>query len=124
VDDHLPSGEASVNGQRGVVLVELALTLPILMALVMGAADLGLMGLQVAMTGDAANTIADLIAQGIPEDDPLVLDEMERSGCADGFLFVQTEEPPVITVYLDCPFTSLTTALPDLSTVSASAVTP
>lgn len=107
--------------QHGQALVEFALVTPLVLAGGLGAADLGTAGLEMYVLQNAATTVAALVAQGLPEDDQRIQDELLRCGCA---LVYVMDDAPRWVVELSRHHTTFTTLLPDTLTATASAVAP
>lgn len=104
--------------EGGQAIVEMALITPVLMALLVGAADVGFIGLRIGVAQNGANTVAELAAR----DEGGIADVMDRA-CPEGTRDTD-RDGHVMTVTLRCPYRSITTLLPDTIVVKASAAVP
>ncbi len=100
--------------------MELALITPVLVLLMLGAYDVGLLTLQRIVWQGSAQVVADLMARDLPQSDGQVTAELARSDCAFGP--VVERAGLVLTVRLDCPYTSLTSLMPSSIRITASSV--
>jgi len=105
---------------RGQAVVEFAIVTPILLLLLLGAFDVGTLMLEREVAQGGAQTIADLAASGILEDDPLILSEVARC-CADADWSI-TYDGPLVLASLTCAHASPTTLMPDTFVATATAV--
>lgn len=105
--------------QWGQALVEMAIGLAIMLPLAVVAADLGIYALHTAIAQGAAESAAEMVAQGIPTDDPRVTETLARADCP--VVPVVVTDDPVVWLSLSCPYVSLTSTLGDVN-VEASAV--
>lgn len=114
-------GRPCSSRQVGQALAEFALITPLALAGLLGAADLGTAGLELAVLQGAAQTVADLSAQGLPADDQRIQDELLRCGCTLGYVM---DDSPRVVVELSRHHVTFTTLLPDHLEATASAVMP